>query len=194
LRWRAELPPVPRAWQPSHVSAHAPSPVSSGGATAWWHDLRALIEKVADSAGSAHFDRLGRRFGLEIRQPFLDARLVNVVLRMPPDAFYRGGVTKWIFRSALHDVLPPLVRDRTDKGSFAPLSAYGLRHGRRRFVEALLIDSELERRGFVDARRWAGSIRRYLEHPEEPPYWAYWRSLTVEMWLRAKNGRLPDLN
>jgi asparagine synthase (glutamine-hydrolysing) len=136
---------------------------------------------------------MGRRFGLEVRNPLTDVRLVEFALRAPPDAFYRDGVTKWLLRQSLRDVLPPPVRDRTDKASFAPLSAHGLQR-RRAFVEALLDDAELGRRAYVRPEPWARAIRGYLEAgASEPLSWAAWRSLTLEMWLRAREGRLPAL-
>jgi asparagine synthase (glutamine-hydrolysing) len=135
---------------------------------------------------------MGRRFGLEPRNPLLDVRLVQFVLRTPPHAFQRDGVPKWLLRQSLHDVLPPLVRDRSDKGSFAPLGSHGLRQ-RRTFVEALLLDSELERRGYVRPEAWGHAIRSLLDDAEAPVPWAAWRSLTLEMWLRAGEKRLPAL-
>jgi asparagine synthetase B (glutamine-hydrolysing) len=183
-----------RDWLPPHIEAqYQPrTPRLPWGPRAWWHALHDAFANAGQTPNGSHWDRMGRRFGLEPRNPLLDVRLVQFVLRTPPHAFQRDGVPKWLLRQSLHDVLPPLVRDRSDKGSFAPLGSHGLRQ-RRTFVEALLLDSELERRGYVRPEAWGHAIRSLLDDAEAPVPWAAWRSLTLEMWLRAGEKRLPAL-
>jgi asparagine synthase (glutamine-hydrolysing) len=184
-----------RDWLPPHIDERyrpATHPRLPWGPRAWWRALHDSLAHAGQSPNGSHWDRMGRRFGLELRNPLLDVRLVEFVLRTPPDAFFRDGITKWLLRRSLHDVLPPLVRDRTDKGSFAPLGPHGLRQ-RRTFVEALLADSELGRRGYVHPEAWARAIRAHLDAADAPLSWAAWRSLTLEMWLRARENRLPAL-
>ena len=195
LAARARRPTGAREWLPPHIDAqYRPTthPRLPWGPGAWWRSLRDGLSGVGQTPNGPHWDRMGRRFGLELRNPLADVRLVEFALRAPPDAFFHDGVTKWLLRRSLHDVLPPLVRDRTDKGSFAPLAPYGLRQ-RRPFVEALLADSELERRGYVRPEPWARTIRGHLTDPDAPFSWAAWRSLTLEMWLRTRENRLPAL-
>jgi asparagine synthase (glutamine-hydrolysing) len=191
---RSELPPT-EPWVPAHLRRrYGPSRLLPlrAGRHAWWYLLRDQIDQLGHGHHNAFKDRQMRRFGLEVRQPFFDVRLIELVLRTPPEAFYRNGTTKVLLREALHDVLPPVIRDRGDKANLSPLLHFGLRERRRAFVEALLEDSELERRGYVVPGPWKASIRRYLDHGG-PPYWAYWSSLTLEMWLRTQAGRLPPL-
>src|SRR5262249_33861455 len=129
----------------------------------------------------------------EVRNPFLDRRLVELCLRLPPEAIYRDGTTKVVMREALHDVLPPLIRDRRDKGDLTPLQRFGLQEGRRAFLELLLEDSELERRGYVLPAPWQRDIRACLRG-DRPCLADHWLSLTAEMWLRKQVGRLPPLD
>jgi asparagine synthase (glutamine-hydrolysing) len=196
LAARSQWPAGARAWLPAHLEARyrpATHPRLHWGPSAWWQGVRDIVTAFGQTPTGSHWDRMGRRFGLEVRNPLTDVRLVEFALRAPPDAFYRDGVTKWLLRQSLRDVLPPPVRDRTDKASFAPLSAHGLQR-RRAFVEALLDDAELGRRAYVRPEPWARAIRGYLEAgASEPLSWAAWRSLTLEMWLRAREGRLPAL-
>jgi asparagine synthase (glutamine-hydrolysing) len=56
---------------------------------------------------------------VETRVPFLDHELVTYILALPPDLKIRNGVTKWVLRKALGDLLPKLITDRTDKIGFA---------------------------------------------------------------------------
>jgi asparagine synthase (glutamine-hydrolysing) len=195
LASRSLRPAGARAWLPPHIEAQfrpATHRRLHWGPGAWWRGLRDSLAGLGQTPNGALWDRMARRFGLELRHPLLDARLVAFVLRTPPDAFHRDGVTKWLLRSSLRDLLPPLVRDRTDKADFTPLSIDGLRR-RRAFLEALLADSELERRSYVRPDAWRNAILDHLRRDDAPLPWAIWRSLTLEMWLRAREHRLPAL-
>jgi asparagine synthase (glutamine-hydrolysing) len=187
--------PALDAWIPSRLRERGHTSMRwspHSGRNAWWYGLRDLVSMLASGRHNAFKDRQMRRFGLEVRQPFFDRRLIEWSLRRPPDVFYRDGRAKAVLREALRDILPPIIRDRPDKANMGPLVDHGLRKGRRAFVEALLEDSELERRGYIVASAWKRYVRDYLERGG-PPYWALWRTLTAEMWLRHLAGRLPSL-
>ena len=180
-------------WMPPALRRRAvsdPRPRIERGRDAWWRSLRADLATTGDSPQLAYFDRLLRRYGLEPSFPFLDVRLVEFVLRTPPDAFFRDGRPRVLHRQALWDVLPPRVRDRTTKGDLSPLVRHGLREGRRAFVEQLLVDSELEARGYVLRDTWTQHVRGFLAGRHDYPSWL---ALTLELWLRHREGRLPGL-
>jgi len=58
-------------------------------------------------------------FGLEMRHPFFDKRLIEFILTLPPEMFYQRQHTKWILRTAMQDVLPDKIRDRNNKAEFS---------------------------------------------------------------------------
>jgi asparagine synthase (glutamine-hydrolysing) len=177
------------AWCPPHLRREGWGGTStlSRGRNAWWSELRACVDLVATGRHHAVKDRLLRRFGLEVRQPLLDARLLQFALRAPPDLFYREGTTKAVLREALADVLPPVVRDRRDKISFAPLAHAGF--GRyREFLEGLPRDSELALRGVILEAPWQRCARETIR--QGTPHRPLWRTFTAEMWLRHLRGRL----
>lgn len=163
------------------------------GRNAWWYALQNIVTSFGHTPNEAHIDRLMRLFGIEVRQPFLDVRLLKFILRLPPEAAYSDGTRRQILRQALRDILPPPIRDRTDKATFAPLMEYGLRERRRAFVQALLKDSELARREYVQGPAWQMAIEGYLSG-NGILYWTYWYGLVLEIWLRYLTGRLPSLN
>jgi hypothetical protein len=133
-----------------------------------------------------------RFHGLERAQPFSDMTLVAFVLATPPDAFYREGRRKALLRDALSSVLPPVLRDRPGKTSLFPSMSLGLRERRRRFVLELLDNSELSRRGLVSPNAWRDGVRAFLDGDDGLAS-AAWYSLTLEMWLRVREGRLPPV-
>jgi asparagine synthase (glutamine-hydrolysing) len=125
-------------------------------------------------------DRNTMAHSLEGRVPFLDHRLVELAYGLPAEQLVEGGLTKRVLREALHDLLPPEVRDRRDKLGFVTPErrfmngALG-QHARRVFGERRSRD-----RGLVDVDetlRWiaAGKTGSF----------ALWRALSVELWART---------
>ena len=184
---------VLREWMPPAVQTRYEEEgeeLAYSGRVGWWRELRNDVLVSASTPQGPFLDRLLRRYGLEQRHPFFDVRIAEFVLRTPPDVFFRDGRSRWIVGEALHEVLPPLVRDRTHKTIAAPLMHYGLRERRADFVRRLLDDSELVRRGYVLEAPWRSSIERYLGGTDGEPVWG---SLSTEIWLRHREGRLPPL-
>ena len=193
FRRQHSLDPLKR-WMPPPVAARYranPPHFAAAGLHGWWQDRRDDVDELTRTPMTAYFDRLMRLHGLESRHPLLDRRLIEFALRAPPDVFFRDGISRWIFIEALRDVIPPLVRDRRDKTSAAPLLAYGLRERRAAFVRALLVDSELVQRDYVRSAPWREDVERYLAGDDSIPLWP---SLSVELWLRHREGRLPPLD
>ncbi len=90
-------------------------------------DLRALAEKpemlapFADSLRNLQYrdicftkipralrfnDRISMRSSTELREPFLDHRLVELALRQPAERKIRDGQQKWMLRSLVGELLP----------------------------------------------------------------------------------------
>lgn len=180
---------------PAHLRARRLDgrPKLYNGRHAWWYTLRDQLAGFGQTPHEAHLDRLMRLFGLEVRQPFLDVRLLQFILRLPPEGAYSDGTRRQVLRESLRDILPPLIRDRNDKASFLPLADYGLRERRRTFVEALLQESELARRGYVLPGAWQRAVQDYLR-TGGGLYSVHWSSLVLEIWLRIRAGRLPPLD
>ena len=56
-------------------------------------------------------------FSLEVREPFIDYRLVEYVLGLPDEFKIRNGYSKYILREAI-DELPEQIRNRSHKMGF----------------------------------------------------------------------------
>ena len=59
--------------------------------------------------------------GLEALSPLLDLGLVELMLRVPPEANFDPVLTRPLVREALRGALPPAVLARRDKGDFSAL-------------------------------------------------------------------------
>jgi asparagine synthase (glutamine-hydrolysing) len=82
-------------------------------------------------------DRMSMAWSREIRLPFLDYRLVELLVRLTPDSKLRNGWTKWVLRKAMEEYLPESVVWRKDKQGFTLPQAQWLKHELRESVEAM---------------------------------------------------------
>jgi asparagine synthase (glutamine-hydrolysing) len=123
------------------------------------------------------------RYGLEVRHPYMDRRVMEYLISLPLRQIYRGGVDRVVVRRAMDGLLPDPVRCRESKSNLGPYLRYSLCDRAAPQVEALLEDPLLARLGYVDAARlrqaWAACRERGSHAP------ALWMTITAEMWLRT---------
>lgn len=134
----------------------------------------ATILQSLDAAAAAR--------SLEIRDPFLDRRVVELCLALPADQKLRGGRSRGVLRRAMADVLPPEVRDRPGKADFRPLLKRALAAFGRDRLDALFAD-EAVLAPFVDLPALRGAYRRYLAAGAHPDTYAVWKAATLARWL-----------
>jgi asparagine synthase (glutamine-hydrolysing) len=123
-------------------------------------------------------DKDSMAFSVEVRLPFLDPRVAEFALSLPPEFLWREGATKWLLRNSMRGLVPDAVLDRRDKvGYETPQDRwFGSEEGRARVAEILLDD---------DAR--GPHARREVERDLESGGWrdtaGIWRAVNVELWL-----------
>jgi asparagine synthase (glutamine-hydrolysing) len=133
-------------------------------------------------------DRSSMAWAREIRLPFLDYRLVGLLLPMAPEMKLREGWTKWVIRKAMEPYLPPSITWRKDKQHFLNPQSEWLKHELRSTVEDLL-DGELltERYGLI---RRKGLQQRYAEYCRQRAgkgvlsFKDIFRPIALELWAR----------
>jgi asparagine synthase (glutamine-hydrolysing) len=128
-------------------------------------------------------DRNSMAHSLEARVPFLDYRLVELMLSLPASELIERGRTKNVLRRALGDLLPPVVRDRVDKLGFVTPEATWLRGPLGDLAADAFASREFRERGFVNA----GAAARRLDRHRRGELTAgneLWRALCVELWAR----------
>jgi asparagine synthase (glutamine-hydrolysing) len=127
--------------------------------------------------------RVARRYGLEIRHPWFDKRLVEFVMAIPPNQTVRSGVRKVILRNAMRGILPEKVRTRQGKTYPSALAHRGLRERERSKVKDLLTDTRIAQMGWVIEDRLQQHYDRYLSGDPNTE-WPPWQAITLELWLR----------
>ena len=82
-------------------------------------------------------DRVSMAHSVETRLPFLDYRLLSLVLGQPTRLLFRDGWSKYILRQAMAGILPDEVRNRTDKMGYETPTASLIRQNRNLFLPLL---------------------------------------------------------
>lgn len=156
----------------------------------WW---ALMVEIVTRGVGPALVYEQSRRrsalAGVEARHPLVDVDVIELMLRMPPEAAYDTRFSRPLLREALAGLIPDEVRLRPAKSNFdavfhAEIAGRDLPVARRllgrdarvgAYVDLDVVEQELlavpppqERR---PRQRWAISI---------------WRLVTAECWLRLQ--------
>lgn len=69
-------------------------------------------------------DRMSMAHALEVRNPFLDHRVVEFACRLPLSLKLKGSTQKHILRQAFSDLLPPSLQKRSKHGFAVPLGRW----------------------------------------------------------------------
>jgi asparagine synthase (glutamine-hydrolysing) len=146
---------------------HRP-PVSPGNGPVARHGQRrqfALLNDSYNTLAREMNERQAAEMGLECRQPFWDAGIVQAAFATPEHWRLRGSQNKWLHRQAMAGLLPERVVRRRDKAEFTVTFA---RHWRE--LGMALEQSVLQRRGdWVNASCMRDLLRQGL-----PPDRAGW--------------------
>lgn len=128
----------------------------------------------------------GRRLGLQVRHPYLDADLVALLYRTPPSLLMKGGRTKSLIRKSVATRFPALGFERQRKmdatGFFRDrLQAEGQRAWCNIGGASTLSDMGLVQRSNLEAE-----LRNLFEGRRPRETYRIWQVLSLEAWARAR--------
>ncbi|MEU1087814.1 albusnodin/ikarugamycin family macrolactam cyclase [Streptomyces sp. NPDC005892] len=145
--------------------------------------VRTLVDEIREVARTAAADgELASSCGIDLHNPFLDAAVVDSVLRNPMAHRSPPHSYKPLLIAAVGDLLPAALSVRATKGSFEADHYVGMRANIHLLLP--LIDGHLAGLGLVDPTL----LRRHLHHAAvgvPVPLASIEQALTVEAWLRA---------
>jgi asparagine synthase (glutamine-hydrolysing) len=152
------------------------------------HQMLYLDTKIfMASLNLTYNDKMSMASSVEVRVPFLDRELAEFVAwNIPPDMKLKGLIrptTKYIFRKAMHDILPREVLQQPKAGFAAPVD-YWLAHDLKEMVDDLLSPAQLRHRGLFQP----AAVQRYIdEHRSGRHDWSMqlWQFLTLELWMQT---------
>jgi len=156
---------------------------------------RADIEALSIPALTHWEDRNSMAWSSEVRNPFLDYRLVRLGVGLPMALKVCCGWTKYVLRRAVVSSLPAEIVWRRDKRGFTTPEARMLRNELRESVHALLAPSaEMVRRGLVNPQaartRFAAFLNDTRANPQSVGSREIFQLLSLESWLQAYRENL----
>jgi asparagine synthase (glutamine-hydrolysing) len=172
----------------THETAHAAADVERRPAE--WRQTRSPLRRELLTQAfhttlpnlCRYGDRNSMAHSVEMRMPFLDRRVAEYALSLPPREVYRDGVTKRALRTALRGTVPDRVLDRREKvGYETPERRWFNEPAGRERIAQVVLDPSARASGRYDQ----GALERdYAAGAWREPS-AVWRVLNVELWLRT---------
>ncbi len=139
-------------------------------------------------------DRMSMAWSREVRLPFMDHRLVELLVPLATDLKLRSGWSKWIFRHAMDGLVPDRALWRRDKRGFENPGGEWLKNELRSEVLALFgEDARMVRYGLVDRAELMRTYEAFRRQPRTGgTIWFkdVFNPLALELWLRAFDDHL----
>jgi asparagine synthase (glutamine-hydrolysing) len=131
-------------------------------------------------------DRMSMAWAKEIRVPFLDYRLVELLMSVPIEMKLQAGWTKYIFRKAMEPYLPPKITWRKDKQGFVnPQSQWLKNKLKSRVLDFFKEDSLIFRKQLINR---SNLLQQYEIFCHDRATTVHFRDvfnpLALEIWLR----------
>jgi asparagine synthase (glutamine-hydrolysing) len=134
-------------------------------------------------------DRHGAAFGLEIRWPFFDYRLMELMFRVPSTMKIRDGVTKHLLRAATRDLVPEATRTRIKKtGWNAPAHLWFAGRNRAALLD-LTGSQRFRQRGIYDCAAVDALVEEHHQivtsgRVAENHMMFIWQLVNLELWIQ----------
>jgi asparagine synthase (glutamine-hydrolysing) len=122
-------------------------------------------------------------FGLEVRSPFLDHKLVEACAQIPETLKIHGMTQKYILKQAFMREVPSNILHRKKAGFSLPLADW-FRSDLREITNDLLLSSQSRIRALFDVKKIQSMIHEHLTRRRN---WhiQLWRLLVLENWLQS---------
>lgn len=158
--------------------AYAACPHADPAARAMHVDLQTFLPNNVLQYG----DRMSMAHGLEVRVPFSDATLVQLMSRVPIQDKLRGGHAKYLLRKSLEGKVPDEIVWRKKQGFNPPMGIW-LNGPLRPLVDDYLSPSRIRKRGLFAPEPIATMIAAHRNRRRDFT-WHLWALLVLEEWMR----------
>lgn len=131
--------------------------------------------------GIVKVERMAALNGLDVRAPFMDRKLIEFVAKIPSQNKIQNGITKFLFKKAMQDILPQNIIQRSKTGFAIPIKSW-LRGELWSFVQEMLGD-RFKNRGYFSKKGVSWLLRIHksgLKNLDRK----LWLLLCFEMWCQ----------
>jgi len=128
-------------------------------------------------------DRMSMAVSLEARVPLLDHKLIEFVAKIPADLKLKGLETKYIFKQAVRDLVPPGILDRPKQGFGVPVQEW-INNQLRERIRGTLTEPRTRERCYVRPEH----VNFLLDEHElgrRDHSTQLWTLFMLELWHRA---------
>ena len=125
-------------------------------------------------------DKMTMATKVEGREPFLDHRLVEFVMRLPQSLRVKNSTTKYILKKAVEGLIPDEIIYRKKQGFAAPMNEW-LRDVWYPFAEDKLLNSSLMRSGYFNLDFVRGMLQRHRDRKANVGQ-NLWNLLNLVLW------------
>lgn len=128
-----------------------------------------------------------REIGVPVRQPFLDADLVELLYRLPPELHFTGGRDKGLARAMLDERFPELGFARKRKVVSLSYAENIFSDQGPRAWASMGSTWALAELGVIDPGRLAQEVASTFAGPSQRRYfYRLWDLMSLEAWLRPR--------
>ena len=173
---------------PAQITGHNPAPAWVLPIVEGLSDTERMM--LADTLGYlpddilTKVDRASMAFGLEVRVPLLDHRLLESVWKLDPRHKIRNGTSKKVLRDVLARRVPRALFERPKMGFGVPIDTW-LRGPLRDWAEDLLDAQSIEDDGLLDSEVVRSTWLKHLEGREAVQH-RLWCILMFQAWKRSR--------
>lgn len=129
-------------------------------------------------------DRMSMKYGLEVREPFLDSRLVEIMCIIPSclkfDHSSSGG--KKFLRSIYKKRLHPLVTNGTKSGFGGPIKFFLLSRNFS-FISNIILNGKLVENGVISRVFVQQKLKKINRNSSQLEVYQLWTIFSLEMWF-----------
>lgn len=143
-----------------------------------WHSRRVLPGLLQ------YGDALSMASSVEVRLPFLDYRLVELVFAMPYYMKHSGLESKYVLRQAMQGVIPDQVRLSRQKVGFATPFSKWLRRSLKKPVGDVLLSQNAKLRDYLNYNSVETMFKEHVTGVQDQSTYL-WRYLLAEVWLQS---------
>jgi len=134
-----------------------------------------------------------RKYGIEYRYPFLDKRLIEFYLSMPPRLKARNGIVRYAIREAMKEILPEGIRLRNDKsGTTIPTVFMRMLHDADKIDDILTrAGKNPKTKGFIDIellKNWYESLKRRSQNDRNINPGAFYNYFKMILFIEQNPG------
>ncbi len=125
-------------------------------------------------------DRMSMAASIESRVPFLDKRIVDLIISMPAGMKFKGAEMKYILKKSIADILPETIFYRKDKMGFpVPLHLWA-KNNTSNFIKDILLSKACVERGIYNTSKVEKLITSERAFGRK-----LWGILCLELWFQT---------